>query len=97
MLKKCIVCKEWFEDESPNQARTMCYKEICKIHRKRSNSKIYYKQKKQLSYTRKQSSEFFPKWKCNKCGAIIQLDFYPTKNKIKWEQWQCPKCNEKQV
>lgn len=80
----------------------MICREICKNCNQKFQYEFTKKSKKFCS--RKCAMNYFnhlyrsptayPKYRCEKCEKDIQLDFYPTKNKEKWEAFILNfKCN----
>jgi len=45
-----------------------------------------------VAYRKKQREVTFPTWTCPNCKEIVQLNFNPIKDKIKWLTLSCPKC-----
>jgi len=37
----------------------------------------------------------FPEYRCNNCGEITQLDFFPIKKYHRLMHFECPKCGKK--
>ena len=81
---KCETCKK--ECVKTATGQRFCIK--CGI---KNEKKVKEKwRKKQIK------KETLPQFYCSHCGQLIQLDFEPIKEGLRWLQFKCPFCNKKQ-
>lgn len=84
-IRLCLWCKE---NELPagrdKYCSQLCYREALA------------KKNRDDSAAKGKGPEVFPVWRCPN-SHLIQLDFNPVKEKIRWKQYQCPTCGAKNI
>lgn len=45
-------------------------------------------------YVKEKEERALPKYRCDKCHVITQLDFDPAKDLARWSYFECPNCNQ---
>lgn len=88
---KCEMCGKMTKCLSFNQK--FCPK--CGAINKKNLSCAWEERRKQERIEAK-ANEKPPKFYCE-CGHLIQLDFKPLEDKIKWREFKCPQCDKKIV
>ncbi len=89
MLVTCSKCKKEkpVEEFYINARKQNGYSSRCKQCLRDATNlawKNHVKEKKKVK---------FPKYHCDKCGAITKLDFDPAKEFARWSFFNCPNCN----
>ena len=89
----CPQCKTEFEAEYivNEYGRRYLLSKWCSPFCK-EEFEIKRREETRYKYDRK-VEKTFPKWTCQECQYIIQLDFEPLKDDVKFSQLVCPKCN----